>query len=59
MFECTLDSALSERLRKTLKPQVNQKEDSVRFCFLCEACVPKVENLGLGEVSQVRPYSIV
>lgn len=59
VFECTLDAASLERMRKKLKLQVNQKEDSVRFYLLCEACVPKVQILGLGEVSQVRPYSIV
>lgn len=59
VFECSLDAATLERLRKKLKSQVNQKEDSVRFYTLCEACVLKVQVLGLGEVTQVRPYKIV
>jgi CRISPR-associated protein Cas2 len=59
VFECQLDGNELKRLQKRLRLLIDLKEDSVRFYQLCEVCLPKAQVVGVGEVTQVRPYRIV
>lgn len=47
VFECDLKGKDMDRLLKKLKRLVNQEEDSVRFYFLCESCLPKALVMGV------------
>lgn len=59
VFECQLDAAAAERLQKRLKALIRPQEDSIRTYTLCEACLPKVQVVGRGEVTHVKAYRIV
>lgn len=59
VFECQLDSDDLKRLQKRLRPLIDLKEDSVRFYLLCEVCLPKAQVLGVGQVSEIKPFRIV
>lgn len=48
VFECLLEEAQVERLRKALGRIVDEEEDSVRIYRLCGLCEPKVEVVGQG-----------
>lgn len=47
VFECDLKGKDMDRLLKKLGRLVNQEEDSVRFYFLCESCLPKALVMGV------------
>jgi CRISPR-associated protein Cas2 len=59
VFECKLDAAALKRLGDRLGRIIAKQEDSVRFYFLCENCVPKVKILGRGTVTRLDPFCIV
>jgi CRISPR-associated protein Cas2 len=59
VFEARLETGDLERLKRRLAQQVNPEEDSVRFYPLCAACVPRVEVLGQGLVTQDSDYFII
>ena len=47
VFECELDRANFLRLKDRLDHLIDaEKEDSVRFYFLCEGCKRQVERVG-------------
>lgn len=48
VFECLLEEAQVERLRKALGRIIDEEEDSVRFYRLCATCEAKVEVVGQG-----------
>lgn len=48
VFECLLEDAALDRLRKRLEEKVVAEEDSVRIYRLCADCRGKVEIFGLG-----------
>jgi CRISPR-associated protein Cas2 len=52
VFEANLEAAELERLRGRVEKHLNQAEDSLRIYPLCAACLPRVEVLGWGVVSQ-------
>lgn len=59
VFECELDAAALRRLGDRLGRLLSKEEDSIRFYFLCENCLPKVKILGQGKVSRLEPFRIV
>jgi CRISPR-associated protein Cas2 len=59
VFECNLDSDALGRLAERLSRLIANKEDSIRFYFLCESCLPKAKVMGLGKVTRVEPFHIV
>lgn len=59
VFEAILSAGDLERLKRRLARQVNPEEDSVRFYPLCAACVPRVEVLGQGLVTQDSDLFII
>lgn len=46
VFECDLDEADYLKLRARLSKFISDEEDSVRFYFLCEKDVRRIERLG-------------
>lgn len=52
VFECLVDDAALDRLRRRLAAKVAEGEDSVRIYRLCEECRGKVEILGRGGVTE-------
>ena len=48
VFECLLEEAQIERLRRTVARIIAAEEDSVRIYRLCGVCEPKLEVLGVG-----------
>jgi CRISPR-associated protein Cas2 len=59
VFECELDKANFLRLKDRLDHLIDaEKEDSVRFYFLCEGCKRQVERIG-GEKPRKEGVVIV
>lgn len=52
VFEADLDEKSLARLKKRLERCLDLTEDSLRFYPLCAACVPKIDILGQGVVTQ-------
>lgn len=48
VFECHITERNLDRLRQRLARLYDEKEDSIRFYFLCENCQPKLLLLGLA-----------
>ena len=59
VFEARLEAGDLERLKRRLERQINPEEDSLRFYPLCAACVPRVEVLGQGLVTQDPDFIII
>ena len=59
VFECDLKRADVERLQRKLRRLINTDEDSVRFYFLCESCVHRVQVMGQGEIPTRREYYVL
>lgn len=60
VFECDLDQKQYARLRARLERWIKAQEDGVRVYLLCEACVARIEALGVVRPVERRPpYYIV
>lgn len=59
VFECLLDKAGEKAMRRTVKRIARSKTDSVRFYYLCAACLKRVETTGGREVLAELPPAIV
>ena len=59
VFEARLEPSELGRLKKRLTPILDQAEDSVRLYPLCGACVPGIEVLGQGLVTQEVDFIII
>jgi CRISPR-associated protein Cas2 len=59
VFECALDAAALKRLGDRLATLIAGEEDSVRFYFLCESCLPKAKVMGQGKVTRLESCRIV
>lgn len=46
VFECELKKTEYLRLRNKLEKLIDRREDSIRFYFLCENDVRKIERIG-------------
>lgn len=51
IFECVLTESLIERLKNSLK-EVLAEGDSIRYYYLCNECVKKMESYGRKEVDK-------
>lgn len=56
VFECRLDAAQLERLKRRLKPLVREAQDSIRFYYLSADDIQKIEVIGYGSVTPDRIY---
>lgn len=52
VFEANLQAEELERLKRRVTQHLDPAADSLRIYPLCAACVPRVEILGLGVVTQ-------
>lgn len=60
VFEC---SDLSEeqflKLKGRLEDHIDHEVDSIRYYFLCRACVDKFEFSGIGCLPETRKFQVV
>jgi CRISPR-associated protein Cas2 len=60
VFECLLDEEGEKQMRQAVKRVIRPRKDHVRFYFLCNACLQKVETTAGKEVlSELPPAFIV
>ena len=59
VFECEVEPALYQRLKGRVGRIIAREEDSVRYYTLCQACLGKVEIVGVGQLQRERPYFVV
>lgn len=52
VFECRLDAAALEKLRRRVQMLIDVKEDTVRIYRLCLECDRQVEIQGTGKVTE-------
>jgi CRISPR-associated protein Cas2 len=52
VFECNLDAAQLETMRRRLLLLLDESEDSVRIYRICAECAPHREVLGQGTVRE-------
>lgn len=58
VFECILSPKNLEKLKKTVKREIKQDEDLVRYYFLCEACRRRILAVN-GEVTREERTIVV
>jgi len=59
VFECQLDEAAEKKMRAAVKRIARPRKDSVRYYYLCAACLKRVETIGGKEVLGELPPAIV
>lgn len=58
VFECTLQPAELEKLKRRLKPWAKAPDDSIRFYFIGAEDVHRIQILGAGKVTEEKVYFI-
>jgi CRISPR-associated protein Cas2 len=58
LFECHLTAKEMLLLRHKLDRYLRAEEDSVRFYFICDACLSKVETVGGQKPAEERLYIV-
>jgi CRISPR-associated protein Cas2 len=58
LFECFLTKKEVLLLRARLEKHLRANEDRVRIYMICDACLAKVETVGLKEPEEVTSYLI-
>lgn len=48
VFECHLEDADFQRMKDRIVATIDHTEDSVRFYFICDKCLSRVEVSGFG-----------
>lgn len=48
-----------QRLRDEIETLIDPATDRVRYYFLCESCIKRIESSGRGEVAEYREYEVV
>jgi CRISPR-associated protein Cas2 len=59
VFECDLKDAAYKKLRERLRLLISPKHDSVRFYFLDEDAVKKIEVIGVKPVERAKEFYVV
>ena len=60
VFECAnLTEKRFLRMKDQLDGTIDQNVDTVRYYFLCGACLERVEHTGIGEGPLVEDYKVV
>ncbi len=49
VWECNLTYDKFEEMKRKVESIIDHMEDSVRYYFLCDRCIKKVQHSGLGE----------
>jgi CRISPR-associated protein Cas2 len=58
LFECYLTEKEHLTLQARLEELLDEAEDRVRFYVLCEACLKKVETVGMEEPAEDKVYIV-
>jgi len=59
VFECELKDPTYQRMRERLKKLISPKHDNVRFYFLDEDAVKKIETIGAKGVERAKDFYVV
>jgi CRISPR-associated protein Cas2 len=60
VFECPdLRDKDFLRLKRRLEKLIDAGEDTIRYYFLCQGCVPRIELSGTGVLIEHKKYKIV
>ncbi|MBN1920790.1 MAG: CRISPR-associated endonuclease Cas2 [Anaerolineae bacterium] len=60
VFECDLEPAKYQELRKRLHRLLKLEQDNLRCYHLCQADVPRIEVLGVGyAVQRLLPFKVI
>jgi CRISPR-associated protein Cas2 len=56
VFECRLEAAQLQQLKKRLQPFVKETQESVRIYYLSADDVSRIEIIGSGQVTQDKAF---
>jgi CRISPR-associated protein Cas2 len=56
VFECRLEPAQLQQLKKRLQPYVKETQESVRIYHISADDVSRIEIIGSGQVTQDKPF---
>jgi len=59
IFQCDISSTKAEEIKKALLGKIEEKEDSLLFFPLCEACGNKAILLGNKQLLQIETFEIL
>lgn len=59
VFECHVDQGEYNEMRKEIEALIVKEEDSIRYYQLCANCQPKVQVVGIGEVTDEEDVIVV
>lgn len=58
LFECWLTLKQMVMLRQKLDKHLSDEKDRVRFYYLCEGCLTKVETIGMRKPEEEKLYLV-
>ena len=59
VFECIMEKDRLLKLREELKKIIDETQDSIRFYFLCETCLKRIDITGTGEITKDLEFYII
>jgi len=59
VFECIMEKDTLLKLREELKKIIDETQDSIRFYFLCETCLKRIDITGTGEITKDLEFYII
>jgi len=59
VFECELKPEVYKVMRQRIEKLMVPKEDNVRFYFLDEDAIGKIETIGIKEVLRVQAFYVI
>jgi len=59
VFECDIEKAQLEKLKKNIDKVIDYKEDSVRFYCMCESCYSKIITWGKKPLAKIPGYYLI
>lgn len=59
VFECLLDETGEKQMRQAVRRVIRPRKDHVRFYFLCNSCLRKVETTAGKEVLSTLPPALI
>ncbi|HOC02805.1 MAG TPA: CRISPR-associated endonuclease Cas2 [Candidatus Ratteibacteria bacterium] len=59
VFECIVEKDRLLKLQEELKKIIDETKDSIRFYFLCEICLKRIDIAGTGEITRDLEFYII
>lgn len=59
VFECDISNERLLQLQKKVKKVINIEKDSVRFYYLCQNCISKIDSMGIGAFPETESFIVV